>query len=83
MIFHWKFPRRLTKEMRWLAVYVALSRVRALNQLRSVGLSNDARKIIEGGPPEGFLTRFVELFSEKEEQTLQAVEEAMAELGWN
>ena len=30
LIFHWKFPRRLTKDMMWLATYVAVSRVRKL-----------------------------------------------------
>ena len=38
LIFHWRFPRRLQKDMRWLACYVALSQVRSLDRLRSVGL---------------------------------------------
>ena len=83
MIFHWTFPRRLNKELRWLAVYVALSRVRALKELLSVGMGRTILEIIQGGPPEGLLTRFAALFSEKEEQTMQAIEKAMAELGWN
>ena len=33
-------------------------------------------------PPEGFLTRFLNIFGEKIGQTQIAVEEAMAELGW-
>ena len=83
MIFHWTFPRRLSKELRWLAVYVALSRVRALNELRSVGMNKDILAIIEEGPPGGLITRFAELFAEKEQLTTQAIERAMAELGWN
>ncbi len=53
LIFHWKFPRRLSQAMRWLATYVALSRVEHLANFRSVGLTGAIRKIIEGGPPEG------------------------------
>ena len=40
LIFHWFFPRRLIADMRWLAVYVALSRVRSLAGLKSRGLNN-------------------------------------------
>ena len=29
LIFHWRFPAMLSKEMRWLTVYMALSRVRS------------------------------------------------------
>ena len=43
MIFHWVFPRRLSKTMRWLCVYVALSRVRSLQNLRSVNLTQEIR----------------------------------------
>ncbi|CAK9022774.1 unnamed protein product [Durusdinium trenchii] len=51
LIFHWRFPRRLQADMRWLAAYVALSRVRSLDRLRSVGLDNKNRAILEQGPP--------------------------------
>ena len=69
LIFHWKFPRFFSEELRWLATYVALSRPPSLAQLISVGLPGDLRKIIEAGPPEGILSRFNDMFEEKEKAT--------------
>ncbi|MDA8609435.1 hypothetical protein N9L19_00810 [bacterium] len=46
LIFHWVFPRRVSNMLRWLSVYVALSRPRSFAQLRSVGISYAIRKII-------------------------------------
>ena len=60
----------LGKELRWLATYVALSRPPSLAQLISVGLPDELRNIIEDGPPEGILSRFNDMFKEKEEATL-------------
>ena len=86
LIFHWCFPRRLSMEMRWLAVYVAMSRVPSLAQLRSIGLTAKVaipiREIIEGGPPSGIVNRFAELFDTKIEETIIAATAAMQELGW-
>jgi len=82
MIYHFRTPRRLSGEMKWIATYMALSRVTSLKQLRSIGLTTKIRDIIENGPPEGKLTRFLNVFEEKIEQTQIAVAEAMAELGW-
>ena len=39
------------------------------------------RKIIEGGPPEGILSRFNDMFKEKEEATHIRAAEVMRELG--
>ena len=83
LIFHWKFPRFFSHELRWLATYVALSRAPSLAQLISVGLPDDLRKIIEGGPPEGILSRFNDMFKEKEEATHIRAAEVMRELGWD
>ena len=83
LIFHWKFPRRLLKDMRWLATYVALSRVESFDKLRSIGLTNAVREIIEGGPPEGLPRQFAKLFDEKVVQTKRAADEAMRCLGWS
>ena len=73
-------------EMRWLAVYVALSRVPSLKQLRSIGLTakvaTPIRQIIEQGPPEGLVNRFAQLFDSKIEETMQAAVAAMEKLGW-
>ena len=68
--------------MRWLAVYVALSRVRNLKSLRSIGLKKDIREIIEAGPPDTLPAQFPKLFDEKEKQTALAADAAMAALGW-
>ena len=82
MIYHFRTPRRLSGVMKWIATYMALSRVQSLKQLRSIGLTTKIRDIIDNGPPEGFLTRFLDVFGEKIGRTQIAVEEAMAELGW-
>ena len=82
MIYHFRTPRRISGVMKWIATYMALSRVQSLKQLRSIGLTTAIRDIIDNGPPEGFLTRFLDIFGEKIEQTQIAVDEAMAELGW-
>ena len=82
MIYHFRTPRRISGVMKWIATYMALSRVQSLKQLRSIGLTTTIRDLIDNGPPEGFLTRFLNIFGEKIGQTQIAVEEAMAELGW-
>ena len=73
-------------EMRWLAVYVALSRVPSLKQLRSIGLTAKTataiRQIIEQGPPTGIVNRFAQLFEAKIQETMSAAVAAMEELGW-
>ena len=83
LIFHWKFPRFFSEELRWLATYVALSRPPSLAQLISVGLPDELRNIIEGGPPEGILSKFDDTFKEKEESTRLRAAEVMRELGWD
>ena len=82
LIFHGFFPRKLRRDMRWLAIYVALSRVRRLKSLRSIGLNNDIREIIEAGPPDTLPAQFHKLFSEKEKQTALDAEAAMKAIGW-
>ena len=83
LIFHWKFPHFFSEELRWLATYVALSRPPSLAQLISVGLPENLRDIIEDGPPEGILTRFNDMFKEKEDATHLKAAEIMRKLGWN
>jgi hypothetical protein len=82
LIFHWVFPRLLRRDIRWLAIYVALSRVRRLKSLRSIGLSKDIRAIMEEGPPDTLPAQFKKLFSEKEAQTVLDANAAMVSLGW-
>ena len=82
LIYHWRFPARLDAQLRWLTVYMVLSRVPTLSQLRSIGLDGKVKDIIDQGPPAGMLTRFRELFEEKTLATDKLAEEAMQELGW-
>ena len=72
----------LSKEMRWLIVYMALSRVRSLEQLRSIGLKGTVKALINDGPPSGMLGRFALLFDDKPAVTDVAADAAMSELGW-
>ena len=83
LIFHWKFPRFFSPELRWLATYVALSRPPSLAQLISVGIPADLRDLLEGGPPEDILTRFNDMFQDLEVATHLRAAEVMLELGWN
>ena len=46
------------------------------------GMPNDMRDIIEGGPPDGILSKFNEMFNDKETNTHLLAEQAMQELGW-
>ena len=41
------------------------------------------REIIEGGTPDGFLTRFQDMFQELEIATHVRAAEVMRELGWH
>ena len=82
MIFHWVIPKRLPTEITWLCVYVALSRVRSLDQLKSIGLGIHIRRIIEQGPPASLLQSFLRLFSDKEAMTQSAASLAAHRLGW-
>ena len=82
LIFHWRFPRRLQGDMRWLAAYVALSRVRSLSRLRSVGLDSKIRALLEQGPPDTLPARFQQLFAEKEAATHSFALACLEELGW-
>lgn len=79
-IAHWTFPVRLSKESKWLAYYVSLSRPRSLSRLLSHGLPD--RDIIEGGPPTDIANAFEELFSQKIAATKQVCARARAEMGW-
>ncbi len=68
--------------MRWISTYMALSRVRSLQEFRSIGLSSAIKDIINDGPPAGMLTRFLQLFEDKAQATEELVQEALKELHW-
>ena len=83
LIAHFVMPRRADDDIKWLIIYVLLSRVRGLSRLRSIGLKPAIRKIIEGGPPTMLAENFERLFREKIQRTKQAAEAAKAALGWH
>ena len=82
MIYHFRTPRRISAVMQWISTYMALSRVQSLEQLRSIGLTTDIKDLINNGPPQGFLTRFLDVLEDKIKQTASDVSNVMAELGW-
>ena len=65
----------MSTDQKWLAVYVALSRVRNLDSLRSIGLKKNIRKIIEEGPPEKLLAQFEKYCGDKEKDTLKLTQD--------
>ena len=69
MIAYWFFPQRCSKTVKWLIVYVMLSRPRSLATLTSVGLSDKVRDIIEEGPPADYVATFHKLFDSKIKET--------------
>ena len=83
LIAHFAMPRRADDDIKWLIVYVLLSRVRSLACLRSVGLTPKIRKIIEGGPPAMLADNFEKLFRDKIMLTKQAASSAKAALRWH
>ncbi len=82
LIFHWVFPQHISKEARWLATCVALSRPPSLALLRSIGLSRSIRELIQGGPPAGIVQRFAEMFDEKLELSDKIAAELLRKHGW-
>ena len=66
----------------WLAVYVALSRVRKLANFRSVGLTDKIRTVIGGGPPDSIPSQFEKYFAEKERRTKRDAARYMRNLAW-
>ena len=79
---HWNMPARMDPEVRWLLVYVMLSRVRGLDCLVSSGLNEKIRDIMEKGPPEVLVGNFNKIFGQKIKETRQAAREARKALGW-
>ena len=78
---YWFFPQRCSETVRWLIVYVMLSRPRSLDQLRSINLTKKIREIIESGPPKDLVQTFQTLFSEKIERTHEIAREAAVQYG--
>ena len=76
MVAYWFFPQRCSQSIKWLIVYVILSRPRSLATLKSVGLTDKVREIIEQGPPEELVATFHKLFDVKIEATKALAVEA-------
>ena len=69
MVAYRFFPQRCSPSVEWLIVYVMLSRPRSLAALKSVGLTDKVRAIIEQGPPEKLVATFHKLFDGKIKET--------------
>ena len=82
MVAYWHLPKMLPHEIKWLIIYVMLSRVPSLTQLQSVALSNRVRRIIEAGAPEHLVQTFQRLFGEKMRATIEEAHAARTRLGW-
>ena len=70
------FPQRCTDTIRWLIVYVMLSRHRSLATLKAVNLTQKIRDIIEQGPPDDLVANFDKLFHDKIEETRKLARQA-------
>ena len=81
MVAYWFFPQRCSPSVKWLIVYVILSRPRSLSTLVSVGLSDKVRAIIEQGPPEDLVATFHKLFDEKIKETKSLAVQASKRYG--
>ena len=77
-----EMPKRADDDIKWLIVYVLLSRVRSLANLRSIGMTFQIRKIIEAGPPSMLAENFERLFRTKITNTKAAAVAAKCALGW-
>ena len=79
---HWNMPARMDPEVKWLLVYVMISRVRRLDCLISSGMNHKIRDIMEQGPPDVLVGNFNKIFGEKIKKTHRAAREARKQLGW-
>ena len=82
LIADFTMPQRLGDGMKWLVVYVLLSRVPSLAHLRSVGLTEKVRAIIEKGPPAWLVDATDKLIEEKHLRTKAACVQAREAMGW-
>ena len=76
LVAYWFFPQRCTGTIRWLIVYVMLSRPRSLSMLKSVNLTQQICGIIERGLPDDLVANFDKLFHEKIKDTWKLARQA-------
>ena len=81
MVAYWIFPQRSSEMIKWLIVYVMLSRPRSLSQLKSVNLHRKVRDLIERGPPAELVNTFRDLFAAKIDDTARLAREAAQQYG--
>ena len=81
LVAYWFFPQRCSDTVRWLIVYVMLSRPRSLATLKSVNLTKQIRNIIVQGPPEDLVANFDRLFREKIDATMELARKAARAYG--
>jgi hypothetical protein len=81
MAAYWFFPQRSSPAIKWLIVYVMLSRPRSLASIRSIGLTSAVRDIIEQGPPEELVGTFHKLFAAKIQDTKKLAQDAAQRYG--
>ena len=74
-------PKRADDDIKWLIVYVLLSRVGSLANPRIIGITSQMRKIIEAGPPSMLAENFERLFRTKITRTKAAAVAAKSALG--
>ena len=82
MVAYWQLPRVLPNEIKWLVIYVLLSRVPSLSQLQSVGLTPRIRRLMEAGAPENLVQAFQRLFAKTMEETRREARAARDRFGW-
>ena len=82
LIAHFSWSRGASKQTKWLIVYVLLSRPRSLKALRSVGLNEQVRSLIEGGPPDEVVGEFETIFRDKINATHKAASEVVKRWNW-
>jgi hypothetical protein len=83
LIAHFAMPKRADNDVKWFCVYVLLSRVRSLSNLRRIGFTSNIRKIIEGGPPSMLAENSEKLVRGKIHKTRKAAKAAKASLHWD
>ena len=73
---YWAFPSQCSEVVRWLIVYVFVSRPRALDKLKSINLDKKIRGTIEKGPPTDMVQTFDRLCKATIERTHELAKEA-------
>ena len=82
MVAHFVMPRRADNDIKWLIVYVHLSRMRSLSQLRIIALDKMIKGFIERCPPYMLAKSFERTFRDKFGATTKRAHEAKTALGW-